>query len=393
MVDDPHKNRSNVNTAGNTGRVLVKPCEHQTFAGDYFYFPNDRCYIAVNSVYYGVPHRALCDQAKLALKRYALFPGTLENVKPLFKDKSIVRTIEIDRDPFDSDFSIWYSLVDVLDFAALFKKVFKNFSRGTRKSIPKGLTAKDIHDQHLMTRFGIIPTVSDMQELITQIKTWKDKYKDQQSALLKTRRFHAPRVSLRGIFPAWSEDVIFVDKHSLGTIGCTISSTTEAFWRSTTQYHFHCPEFSGWLGRLKQLIDSFGILDPSALWDVVPFSFVVDWFFTTNQYIHSFKPRLFPAEVLIDDYSESIKVSTTVNYTLRWNTIPLNSFVETIPVPYVDSRHVGREVYETYVRSRFVPRPEHVKLGSLRVKSKRKPAVDLQRVAIAASLVGQRAPR
>jgi hypothetical protein len=329
---------------------------------------------------------------------HSIQPASIEAVSALFKQRSLPRVVNIDRDPFDTEFSVWYSIVDMFDLVKLIKSIGKGLVGISRGRIHDPRTAKDLHDANLLTRFGIIPTIADIQELINQIKTWKDRYDNSSEAILKVRRYRFDKVSLSSVFPSWKETVLVPFPRTNGkSILVSVESKTTASWRGSMDYRFHCPEFSCWLARVKQIMDSFGILDPAAAWDKVPFSFVLDWFFTTSQWLHAFKPRLFPAEVLAIDYSESITVDTSISYRVRTsgsNLVQAGAF-PSVPVPDYYDQMIGFNTYKTYVRKRFRPDPTHIRIvsNSPSLKGNRKVAVDLNRVAVSASLLGQRIPR
>jgi len=400
-----------------------KNVTHESFRGNYFSTTfGDMSYavppsFAEGSKAFMYPNRVVVDQAKLALQYHELFPATPEIVEDLFRRPTLPRSIKISKNPFETDFSIWYIVGDIYDFRSLFLKLGKRML-GIRptlqeafkiKAIPKTITAKDLHNSHLAYQFGLIPTIADVQDLIRQIITWRDKYDDNKDVLEKVRRVRIPRIALHDVLPDWKEVVSFNFPGSSIPVKCLISSSTKSVWSGHGYYHFRCPELTGFVARLKQLVDSFGILDYAALWDRVPFSFVVDWFFTTASVMHKLKPTLFPAEIVMDDYIESIRVETSVGFHLiapQWRSFqagtpagpgtnaPLSYWLsELTSVQYP----IGFETYTTYLRRRFKPDPSYVEISTddlvPNLKTRRNAAVDLRRVSIAASLIGQRMPR
>jgi hypothetical protein len=173
--------------------------------------------------------------------------------------------------------------------------------------------------------------------------------------------------------------------------------TTKATWRGLTLYGFTSPDLQSWASRLGQICDSFGILDPAALWDVIPFSFIIDWFFTTQSFFHSLKPRFFSADAVVYDYMESVKVETFVEYRIINGYTP-NHGVYPVPdlpslaVP-LDNGLVGREIYTTYCRHRFRPDGFSIGLSGISSPHVKNSFVSLSRIGIAASLTAQRVPR
>jgi hypothetical protein len=87
--------------------------------------------------------------------------------------------------------------------------------------------------------------------------------------------------------------------------------------RCTLVYSYTVPEMRGFLARLAQLSDSFGVgLDPSIIWDAIPFTFVVDWFFNVGEWLHNQRHDWVNAEVTYHQYGNSAK--QTISRYLYW---------------------------------------------------------------------------
>jgi hypothetical protein len=87
---------------------------------------------------------------------------------------------------------------------------------------------------------------------------------------------------------------------------------------ATMKYTYHCPQLLERLGELKAFLDAFNIYwDPQIIWDAIPFSFVVDWFFRVGDWLHAnfAKPNL---DVLlrIIDFCASTKAEVIYNAVL-----------------------------------------------------------------------------
>jgi len=310
-----------------------------------------------------------------------------------FGDPRLPHSFQIRDDPFETDFSVWYVLVDLLDFKKIVKSLASSvFSR--RVSPPKDLTAKQLHDTHLGVRFGVIPTIKDLQDLVSTIKKWKSKYDEVGTVATSTYSSHANLQKLEETFPElagykWFEtgQVAMSSPGVIVPFDYLVESVPRASWHAEVKYSFRCPEFQGWINRLSQIVDSFGILDPAALWDVIPFSFVVDWFFSVSSWLHNNRPRLFPAEVVLVDYLESVKFEQILNYTSgSW----IN--VEGPAAPVYSTRGMGFEKCTTYLRRPFRPPDGYVKIAPKPVREASFVSLS-KRVAISASLIGQRLPR
>jgi len=333
---------------------------------------------------------------------------SLSSVKGLFASPRLPHKVTIDRDPFDTDFSIWFLLADVLSYKRLIKRFWRwtdplkggNYNRPLplgeiamavrRMGMSPQETAKQFHNRHLGFRFGVLPFIDDIRKFISQINNWDKKYRE--LGKLSTRRYRSHnRASMTDweIFAPKFEVVPLMMGNGSYFVNVQVDQSYQVKWHGLTLYGFACPELVGWVSRLKQIVDSFGLLDPAGLWDLIPFSFVVDWFFSISSWLHKNRPRLFPALAVICDYLESIKIVCNVKYTATWSepnssigvgeAMEGNSFV---------TAHIGQEQYTTYVRQRFLPDVSMFKMG--RSVRKVKSATFLERIAIAASLIGQR---
>jgi hypothetical protein len=337
----------------------------------------------------------------------------IEAFEPLFRLSVLPSTVLIDRDIFDSQFSVWYVIADLFDIKKLLlalitkgalklphKKLYLSRTRDRvipgrgkrqkkpRKSgIPKSDVAKKLADNHLLVQFGILPTVRDLQDFLKVINNFRKVYNDMATFVGQRFRRRLPPVDLSAFFPDSVQEIDFSMSDLSGIDGhCKVTITNEAVWHGTVLYGFSCPAFQGWAARLKQICDSFGIFDPEALWDRIPFSFVLDWFYGVSAWLHTNRPRFFPASVVIHDYCESIRVKTTVKYSVSYwkfeNT--------TTASHYVSNEDWGSEEYITYGRRRFRIDPSNV---SLSLPSIKKSFVSIKRILVSASLIAQRLPR
>jgi hypothetical protein len=255
------------------------------------------------------------------------------------------------------------------------------------------MTASQLHDTNLGVQFGILPTVADMQDFLRVCLTWRQVFKDMTEfmRILHTRHFQPTSMvdTLAPLTPGmvWAPSPIAL-------VGDYIEirlDTTYAVHHRTAQYKFCAPEFQGWISELKRLVDAFGVLDPAALWDIIPFSFVVDWFINIGGWLHKHRPRLFPADVKFTDYCESIRLTQRLSYYASYLTPP--GPIGQIGVgssPVLITRDLlGVETRDIFVRKRFTPRVPKTIPGP-RVPDS---FVNLRRLSIASSLVAQRIPR
>jgi hypothetical protein len=331
------------------------------------------------------------------------FVARLDELNKVFEHPSLPRKFLIKRDPFDSEFSIWYLLVDLIDLKKTLKGALSGLlglSSGRRRRYrpPKKFTARDIADKHLGIQFGLIPTVRDIQDFISTINRFRDNLKNDGS---NGKRYvsHSQVQKLESSInyldlESWSQDLVFAIPHSpIGyPVDITVTRKVTATWHGEALYGFICPELRGWVARLCQICDSFGILDPAAVWDVIPFSFIVDWFYSVSTWLHNNRPRLFRATSALYDYLESVKVVSEVSYMLN-NASILSNIQVGVPLETV-SGPIGKDTCTEYIRRRFTPPPGYVQLAPRSGGSNSISMVALDnRIGISTSLAAQRLPR
>jgi hypothetical protein len=332
------------------------------------------------------------------------FGNRIREIEPIFKSSKFPRTVTIRSDPFETDFSIWYLLVDLWDIKKTLQKIATNMAKIPRHSLSRSDLARDFHNKHLGIRFGIIPLVSDIQDFVSTVSKWKSKYNDMDALSIRRYQSHDNIIDLETKVSGfdmddWSETVYgTLPIFPLGgPVQVLVERTVKASWHNEALYGFQCPEFQGWMNRLAQICDSFGVLDPAAIWDVVPFSFIVDWFYSVSNWLHKNRPKLFPATAVIYDYLETVKIVSTVKYTLQNATFSAaGGYAGGTVDGAFETRDafLGMDTYTTYLRRRFDPSTMDIKLVPRERGSNSTSFISLSnKVAIAASLIGQRLPR
>jgi len=313
-------------------------------------------------------------------KKLELLFGSAQIPKPVFD-------VTQKKDPFETDFSLWYLLVDLVDLRKLVSSVF---TRNAILRVRSQSTAKQLANNHLMVQFGIIPTVADIQDFVSQLKYWEKKYTDAQEKLNNDFRWHFTKnagLDIVKLLPE-VEDQTYTVRLPLTQQDVTItvtSSVVRARWHASALCHWQCPEFRSWLDRVRAFVDQFGLLDPAAIWDVIPWSFVVDWFYGVGNWLHSYRPRLLPATLNVKDYCESISILYKQVYTVTYQAW---SSTDGHPGGISRTTAIAGETTTTYIRRRFKP-PAVLKHPPFKGTG----LVSLRRIAISASLIAQRLPR
>jgi len=320
-----------------------------------------------------------------------------KGLEAVFSNPRVPKQISIDRDPFDTGFSIWYLLVDAWQFGGLFKSLFGSMTLNRRFRLLDNLdpkaTAKQLADDHLMVKFGLIPTIADLRQFCTLVRGWRKRYDDMAAFLRAPRAWHAEPYLLKEDYPVNEDAFIYEGVTSVRRFAITQQPTMYAavynriaVLHRTGSYSFVAPEFMGWMSRLKQFIDAFGVLDPAAIWDIIPFSFIVDWFYGIGNWLHKQRPRLFPADVVLQDYCESIKLERHVTFQCSYKGTRGTDY-SLQPVSFINAILCDVTV-TNFIRRKYLPPSIDVPIGPGPGTG-----ISISRGLVSASLIAQRLPR
>lgn len=190
-------------------------------------------------------------------------------------------------------------LLDIKDLKALFKLWKSNLS-----------LAKNAAGAHLNYKFGWAPTYGDISAMVDVIRNMQAKLKAFEDSL--------GRVFTRSttIF----QDSFESSGHSLP------QSNVDLWWngsitRTVTAHFKWRPKPLAVMGGMDKILraylDALGFeLNPRILWDAVPFTFVIDWFFGVGSWLDNFKVDTLELPIEYIDsylqYSESKKVASYV---------------------------------------------------------------------------------
>jgi len=299
-------------------------------------------------------------------------------------DRPLHGIVEITKNPFDSEFSIWYLLVDLIELPKLAAGFIQQFEklRSIKHRLPKESTLKDVSNSYLAVQFGLLPTIDDIRQFCQLFTRWGLLYSKLQVG------FNKGYIARSGKIPKFDgyqrrESLLFRLNGSSVNLNVDIRCSDASVYH-TSKYYFVCPELSGALARIKQLTDLLGILDPAAIWDAIPFSFLIDWVIPVGQWVHSnLKPELFPATVMISDWGESL--GRRLDYTVSATYLEprLDEAVSDLV-----TRRVAVGTVTQYARRNYFPRVlKVVRSNELLLK---KTIVTVKRILIGSALIAQR---
>jgi hypothetical protein len=318
---------------------------------------------------------------------------SLEACDTLFRLRSLETDIDFYRDPVDFGFSIWFLLRDILTIPKLLADMAGFISVITYKR--RFTTLSQLANLNLQYQFGVAAFLSDFRDFRSILAKWQNAYDRLRQQMDQVYTWHSkPSVvsysDPEGLSPLREYDLGIINGlQSLTNLRASfVRGGLEIIHRRAMQYSFRCPETTSFLARACQLIDSLGLLDPVAIWDLIPFSFVADWFGDWSGWLRrNLKPKLFKVDMVVKDYCESLKLT-------RVSTVYVDGYATTLTHPPTDAsmkrKRLTIRTDVVYRRKRFRPPESAIKMPS--VKSF-EDAVSPGRCRIAASLVAQRLPR
>lgn len=345
-------------------------------------FVEDRVHVLTSTTEFGksmsIPMNALYrDTDRNAIPFY-----DYKFVESLFASHKLPGKVDLG-DKFDpSDgFSIWMLLADLREFPKLLKSVWR-FVRLLKNY--RQLSIREMANTNLLVQFGLLATLEDVTKFFHICKTWRDAYDTLRSSQDLRHRWRSVEEIPEDILPAAQTYIAPIFGHS-GLSTAFVSETRKVLHSRVLKYRITCPELTGWLARVAQFVDAFGFLQLAAVWDRIPWSFVVDWFYPFGNWLERHTPKVFPLDIVIVDYCEAIKYSrrlafSTSHYAGYPPEGPASGSLTTTPYAYVFEK--------IYVRRRYKPPTHVIKKPKLKM-----PTVSFRRISIAASLIAQRLPR
>jgi len=219
-------------------------------------------------------------------------------------------------------------------------------------------SAKNLAGARLNYKYGWLPTIGDVTGMVAGMAALRNRLKffnDLRGVLIKN-------------------DVTLLKKvySASGTIADLVGGVVHTKWNGEVThtvkgYCEYVPQSITTLGKydtiFRGVADSLGVeLNPRIIWDAIPFSFVVDNFFTVGKWLETFRVDALELPVLLTDSYLQLK-STFKLTSETWNDDPNHTAVSKSPEWVTE---------ETFFH-RLPIRPDYATLASLNWKG---PSVD-----------------
>lgn len=182
---------------------------------------------------------------------------------------------------------------------------------------------KDASDDYLNYSFGWKPLVGDLEKMVKTLRGL-----GKRLAYLKN---HSGKELVRqGSYtlevPSFPDSI---DVGSASYASCaqvfsyyntessSIHGVHSQFYEYLPRYHasvkfiYRLPySWDGVMVRIRGFLDALGVrLDPSIIWNAIPFSFVVDWIISVGDWLRQLSPTDLGMEIVVIDASHSVKWS------------------------------------------------------------------------------------
>lgn len=199
---------------------------------------------------------------------------------------------------------------------------------------------------HLSKEFGIKPFVSDLRRIASSLKVARAETRRLSIGEGKVLTSHFTKV-LTDPAKLAGEYNWFLASHS-----CKRLLTVEydkSMYHATMKYHYSLGDFTRRNLDKLVLLDTLGInLNPKIIWDMLPWSFAVDWILGVGTFLDQFKIQAVQPTVVVDDFCHSVKTRRVITRSnqLQWEP----TYIEKTK-PAV----IYEEIQSSYKRRRYIP--------------------------------------
>jgi hypothetical protein len=185
-------------------------------------------------------------------------------------------------------------------------------SRGTFRTL-----ARTYSDAYLQWSFNIAPVIADIEAVLHVLTASHDRLKRLRagSGNVLTKHFQASledsykdkTITCSGLQCAsWCVAPPTVDA------SCSVEYTRRQF-NATIQYVYSVNAPDGLASEIGSFLDVLGVnLNPSIIWNAIPWTFVVDWFANISSWLDQLKVRNIEPVTVILDYCWSISLVRSV---------------------------------------------------------------------------------
>lgn len=168
---------------------------------------------------------------------------------------------------------------------------------------------KQIAGDYLNWSFGWMPTFAELSGMWDLLGAFEKRLRDfkSRSGSTQVRHFKLPLEDL-------SESEDFLWHYEVKSRTRRITSRE---YNATMKFTYSISNLDLQYSQLRGLADMLGLkFGAAVLWELIPFSFVVDWFFNVGDYLSQFEKDYLDSQVTIIDFCHSYKAKVEDTWTL-----------------------------------------------------------------------------
>jgi hypothetical protein len=174
-----------------------------------------------------------------------------------------------------------------------------------------------IVNAHLLISFGWIPFLDDVKRVAGALENFRKKVRKLQEEAGKPLKHHYRRYLDIGTLPG--DTTISVDD-GYGSWYRKVSWTERPRYCATLDYSYVMPDMSSMLNQLRGFLDTLGVqLNASIVWNAIPYSFVVDWFFNVGEWMNQLRVDNLKIPAVVTAFCHSVKYEYKTTYVFRPN--------------------------------------------------------------------------
>jgi hypothetical protein len=248
---------------------------------------------------------------------------------PVGLSNLIARSLQTMLPAIKPELSIVNSLIELKDFKSLPRTIvgMKNWLLKGPKTLRQHL--RSTADGFLQGNFNVLPLLSDITGIHRAIANTKKQVNElvaRQNKLQK-RHFTANLDEFVDSKVTGSPHAIQKPHISFPTLsGQAVDTRTVTYadrtFHAEIMYSYWIPKYQLEHAQLNGMLDALGVnLNPSIIWNAIPWSFAVDWVFGVSRWLDQFKVRNLEPVCLIHRYLWSARIQRQVLCTCTVNPV------------------------------------------------------------------------
>ena len=235
-----------------------------------------------------------------------------------------------------------WEISEVANIGQSVADIFKLLMSSKKK--PKNLLDA-VSDGSLFYNFGIKTLIQDCKDLFEGLTTLDERLSNLQK--------EAGRPQLRHYTEKFDVDASEVITPAPGGLHKLCKAPYEAVYTATMQFSYTLPDLTRQRRYLRALLDTLGLkLNAEEVWNVIPFSFVVDWFIPVSDWLSQFSSDYLKPNLHIGGFGYSRKVELRAQQWYARTTLGFSG--EPILGVYQPG---GLVTYKKYSRNTAMPSP------------------------------------